>query len=121
SGMARGYFDEPLLQLVHAKLNAEIESGGGHLDAIYYCPHHPNGSVEAFRVDCDCRKPETGLIRRAASELKLDLARSYMIGDRFLDLELARRAGLRSIFVLTGYGLGEYEYHRHRWPFQPWR
>ena len=121
SGVARGYFDERLVQLLHEKLRAEISGGGADLDGIYYCPHHPEGKIEEYKRDCDCRKPSLGLIQCAARELNLDLSRSFLIGDRYLDIETARRAGLPCVFVLTGYGLGEYEYHRHGWPHQPWR
>ncbi len=121
SGIARGYFDERLVELLHAKLRADIEGGGGEIAGIYYCPHHPDGKVEAYKRDCDCRKPGSGLIRRAAADLHLDLRHSFMVGDRFIDVETARRAGMPAVFVLSGYGLGEYEYHRHSWPHQPWR
>jgi D-glycero-D-manno-heptose 1,7-bisphosphate phosphatase len=121
SGVARGYFDEALVHTIHNKLNAEIEAGGGRLDGIYYCPHHPEGRVIEYRRFCDCRKPSLGLIERAAADLHLDLARSFVVGDRFLDMEMARRGGMRGVFVLSGYGLGEYEYNRDSWPHQPWR
>jgi D-glycero-D-manno-heptose 1,7-bisphosphate phosphatase len=121
SGVARGYFEEALVARLHQQLRREIEQAGAHLDGIYYCPHHPEGRVAEFRRECDCRKPMLGLIERAAADLKLDLARSYVVGDRFLDMEMARRGGMRGIFVLTGYGLGEYENHRTKWPHQPWR
>jgi D-glycero-D-manno-heptose 1,7-bisphosphate phosphatase len=121
SGVARGYFDERLVHLLHEKLRAEIESGGGELAGIYYCPHHPQGKVAAFRRECDCRKPASGMIAQAAGDLNLDLTKSFMIGDRFADIETAHRANLPGVFVLSGYGLGEYEYHRHTWPYQPWR
>jgi len=121
SGIARGYFDERLVELLHLKMRAEIEGGGGELAGIFYCPHHPQGKVAAYAQECDCRKPGPGLIRRAAEELNLDLANSFMIGDRFGDIETARRVHLPAVFVLSGYGLGEYEYHRHSWPYQPWR
>jgi len=69
SGVARGYFDESLVQELHAKLAEEITLGGGRLDGIYYCPHHPEGRVEAYRQQCACRKPQTGMLDRAVEEL----------------------------------------------------
>lgn len=120
SGVARGYFSEDLVGAIHEKLRQEISSGGGRLDAIYYCPHHPEGKVEAYRRECRCRKPDTGMIERATAELDLDLSRSFVVGDRFLEVEMARRAGLRCAFLLSGYGLGEYEYNRHAWTHSPW-
>jgi D-glycero-D-manno-heptose 1,7-bisphosphate phosphatase len=119
AGVARGYFAEELITEVHAALARELERGGARLDAVYYCPHHPTVGEPPYRLDCDCRKPRPGLIRRAAEELNVDLARSWMVGDRYGDIELARNAGLRSAFVLSGYGRGEWEYQRARWPHQP--
>jgi D-glycero-D-manno-heptose 1,7-bisphosphate phosphatase len=119
AGVARGYFKEELIHAVHDQLSRELAAGGAHLDAIYYCPHHPSVGEPPYRLDCDCRKPRPGLLTRAAAELDVDLARSWMIGDRYGDTELARNAGARSAFVLTGYGLGEYEYQRDAWRHQP--
>ncbi len=119
AGVARGYFAEDLITEVHSALARELERGGARLDAVYYCPHHPSVGEPPYRLDCDCRKPRPGLIRRAADELNVDLAASWMIGDRYGDVELARNAGLRSAFVLSGYGRGEWEYQRTRWPRQP--
>lgn len=115
AGVARGYFAEELIHTVHDLLEAELARGGARLDAIYYCPHHPTVGEPPYRQACDCRKPRTGLIERAAREHNIDLARSWMIGDRYSDVELARNANLRAAFVLTGYGRGEWEYSRHRW------
>ncbi|MGB7924076.1 MAG: HAD family hydrolase [Pyrinomonadaceae bacterium] len=119
AGVARGYFTEDLIGATHDVLKQEIERGGAHLDAIYYCAHHPSVGEPPYRIDCDCRKPKPGLIQRAASDFPLDLAASWMIGDRYSDIELARNAGLRSAFVLSGYGRGEWEYQRSTWKHQP--
>ena len=72
-----------------------------------------------YRLDCDCRKPRPGLLRRAAEEFDIDLARCWMVGDRYSDTELARNAGVRAAFVLSGYGRGEWEHQRHAWKHQP--
>ena len=119
AGVARGYFKEELIGEVHARLAAELERDGARLDAVYYCPHHPSVGEPPYRQDCDCRKPRPGLIRRAAEELGIDLARSWMVGDRFSDVELARAAGVRAAFVLTGYGRGELEHQSDLWPDRP--
>ena len=89
------------------------------LDAIYYCAHHPTVGDPPYRLDCDCRKPKDGLIRRASQDFEIDLASSWMIGDRYSDIELARNSGLHSAFVLSGYGRGEWEYQRAGWRHQP--
>ncbi len=119
AGVARGYFAEELIESVHNILRQELERGGARLDAIYYCPHHPSVGTPPYRLDCDCRKPRPGLIQRAAQDLDIDLAQSWMVGDRYGDMELARNAGLRAAFVLSGYGRGEWEYQRAAWPHQP--
>jgi len=110
SGLARGYFPEKLLAEVHAKLEAELAAAGAHLDGIYVCPHHPEAKEERFRLACDCRKPKPGLFLRAAAELDLDLARSYLVGDRWSDLKAAAAVGATGVLVLTGYGRGDYQY-----------
>ena len=112
AGVARGYFSEDLIGEVHAVLHAELARGGAKLDAIYYCPHHPTAGAPPYRQDCACRKPRPGLIHRAAADFAIDLRRSWMVGDRFSDIEMARQAGLKSAFVLSGYGRGEWEYQR---------
>ena len=117
AGVARGYFSEELIADVHKRLKQELE--GAQLDGIYYCAHHPSVGEPPYRVDCDCRKPKTGLIDQAAKDFEIDLAASWMVGDRYGDVELARNAGLHSALVLSGYGRGEWEYQRHAWEHQP--
>lgn len=119
AGVARGYFAEEMIGEVHGLLKAELEKEGAHLDAIYYCTHHPTVGEPPYRLDCDCRKPRPGLIRRAASEFEIDLAGSWMVGDRYSDIEMARNAGVRSAFVLSGYGRGEWEFQRGIWKHEP--
>ena len=119
AGVARGYFAEEMVGAVHDVLARELERGGARLDAVYYCPHHPTVGAPPYRQTCDCRKPRPGLIRRAADDLRIDTAASWMVGDRYGDVELARNAGLRAAFVRSGYGLGEWEHQRHAWAHQP--
>jgi D-glycero-D-manno-heptose 1,7-bisphosphate phosphatase len=119
AGVARGYFTEEMIGSVHNILRAEMERGGARLDAIYYCAHHPSVGQPPYRVDCDCRKPKPGLIRRAAEELEIDLEQSWMVGDRYSDIELARNAGVSAAFVLSGYGRGEWEFQRVDWTTEP--
>jgi D-glycero-D-manno-heptose 1,7-bisphosphate phosphatase len=119
AGVARGYFREEMVGAVHGLLASELERGGARLDAVYYCPHHPTVGEPPYRLDCDCRKPRPGLIRRAAADLGVDLARSWMVGDRYSDTELARNAGVRAALVLTGYGRGELEHQAHDWRHRP--
>ena len=119
SGVARGYFSEEVLQAVNEALVSQLKAEGAYLDGLYVCVHHPTEGTPPYRVVCDCRKPEPGLLRRAAADLGLDLSRSWVVGDKIIDIIAGRRAGARSILVLTGYGLGEREYRRSLWPSEP--
>ncbi|MFQ5520252.1 MAG: D-glycero-alpha-D-manno-heptose-1,7-bisphosphate 7-phosphatase, partial [Candidatus Methylomirabilia bacterium] len=119
SGVARGYLSEKVLDAVHAELVAQLQTEGAFLDGIYVCRHHPIEGEPPYRARCDCRKPEPGLLLRASKDLKLDLGVSYMVGDKIVDVETASRAGLTSILVLTGYGLGEWEYRQAHWSVKP--
>lgn len=107
SAVARGMLTESQLDEVHRELQRQLAAEGARLDGIFTCPHLADGRVEAYRRECDCRKPKPGLLLEAAKALDLDLSRSVMIGDRELDLRAGRAAGCRCILVLTGYGRAE--------------
>jgi len=119
AGVARGYFSEDVIKQIHQQLESALHEESARLDAIYYCAHHPSIGEPPYRFDCDCRKPKTGLIDRAAADFEIDLERSWMVGDRYGDIELARNAGLHSALVLSGYGRGEWEYQRDSWKLEP--
>lgn len=104
SGIARGFFTEEQLAVIHAHLAALLAAGGAHLDAYYYCPHHPDGRIAAFTRACDCRKPGGALVHRAAEEFGIDPRQSFTVGDRWVDVALARTVGARGVLVRTGYG-----------------
>lgn len=104
SGVARGHFDEALVESVHARINEILAESDARIDRFYYCPHHPAEGNSPYVKVCSCRKPEPGLLRLAAEELDINLARSYMIGDTPKDIEAANRAGARGVLVRTGYG-----------------
>jgi D-glycero-D-manno-heptose 1,7-bisphosphate phosphatase len=111
SGVARGYYPLELVHEIHKLLEQKVkEEEGARIDAVLFCPHHPQGVVPEFSVDCRCRKPRTGLIDQACRTFGIDLSRSFMIGDMCTDLEFANRAGIKGIMVETGYGLGEIAY-----------
>ncbi len=112
SGVGRGYFPESLVHTVHELMSQQLAAAGAHLDAIYYCPHT---SADA----CDCRKPKPGLLQRAAREHSLDLASSFVVGDRYGDIEFAQCAGASGVLVRTGYGAGELAWHSAKWPVPP--
>ena len=112
SGISRRIFPESLVREVHERISTELSAGGARIDGYYYCSH-------TKQDDCDCRKPLPGLLERAAREHGLRLDRSFVVGDRYADVELAHGVGGRGILVLTGYGRGEYELHRQEWRRQP--
>ncbi len=107
SGVARGYFPLTLVEKVHAHMRALLEKERAVIDDVLFCPHYPGGSVAEYSLDCPCRKPEPGLIHRACKRHEIDLSKSYVIGDRCTDLEMAQRGGIKGILVKTGYGLGD--------------
>lgn len=100
SGVGRGYFTEDAADAVNKRLEEILKKDGAHLDGIYYCPHHPDDN-------CECRKPKTGLIERAKRDFPIDLKKSYVIGDKVSDIEIARGIGGKGILVLTGMGKDE--------------
>ena len=119
AGVARGYFPEERIHEVHARMEELLAEEGAKLDGIYYCPHHPTAGEPPYRCECDCRKPRPGLLIRAGKELDLDVCASYMIGDKFSDLELGLATGCKSVLTLTGYGKGEWEYNRETSKVKP--
>ncbi len=112
SGAARGYFPASLVAEVHDRLRQLLAGEGAHVDGIYTCLHGP-------QEGCACRKPQPGLILQAAQELDIDLSRSYVVGDRYKDIQTGAQAGVKGILVLTGYGRGEYEHFGRTWEVQP--
>jgi D-glycero-D-manno-heptose 1,7-bisphosphate phosphatase len=104
SGIARGKFDEMALQAVHERLKGILAEKLARIDAIYSCPHYPGGTIKKYAVICNCRKPETGLLEKAAADFKLKLNRCYFIGDKKSDMEAIRRVGGKGVMVgkLTG-------------------
>ena len=104
SGVARGMFTEADVTSVHEHLAELLRGYGAKVDAFHHCPHHPEAEVAEYRALCACRKPRAGMLLRAAGELGLDLAASWMIGDRVSDLEAGAAAGCRTALVRTGYG-----------------
>ena|ERR1051326_301213 len=109
SGIARGILTEEDLAEIHSALVSKLEPHHARLDAIYYCPHHPDAVVEKYRLACDCRKPGTGMLMNAVREFGIDLTRSYIIGDRMIDIQTGNNCGATPILVLTGYGKHELE------------
>jgi len=115
SAVARGRLTEKTLARIHANLRRLLPS----IDAVYHCPHHPKGSVAAYARDCSCRKPKPGMILAAASELDLDPAGSFLLGDDIRDIEAGTRAGCKTIHLATGFGCRDRDAVRRRFPETP--
>jgi D,D-heptose 1,7-bisphosphate phosphatase len=107
SGVARGYYDEGSVRVLHAYLREEVEKIGGHIDGFYYCPHHPGKGLGGYKMDCNCRKPEPGMFLDAQKDLNIDFSDSIMVGDKISDIKAGKNLGMRSILVKTGHGLEE--------------
>jgi D,D-heptose 1,7-bisphosphate phosphatase len=118
SGVARGFFTEGFVHTTHAKIQDLLDKQGITLDGFYYCPHYPDGIIRKYAIECGCRKPKTGMLKKAKRDLGLDLSASYMVGDHYADIGLGKNAGLKSIFVMTGHGPREWKDH-HTWEHQP--
>jgi D-glycero-D-manno-heptose 1,7-bisphosphate phosphatase len=112
SGVSRGMFAESMVHKVHDLMTQQLTAAGAHLTAIYYCPHTSDDA-------CDCRKPKPGLLQRAAREHAIDLQRSFVVGDRYGDVELAHATAARGILVRTGYGAEDLRENSLAWPRQP--
>jgi D-glycero-D-manno-heptose 1,7-bisphosphate phosphatase len=114
SAVARGLLSPKELSRIHRRLKELAAEEGAVVDAVYCCPHHPEGRMAPFNVECDCRKPRPGMIIQARDKHRLDLSQCYLVGDKVSDLQLAlaRNAGVRPVLVLTGYGTQT----REQWP-----
>jgi D-glycero-D-manno-heptose 1,7-bisphosphate phosphatase len=101
--VARGLLDEREVAALHQRIVDQlVKDGAPALDGFFFCPHHPHATLQVYRAACECRKPKSGLLMMASKELKIDLARSFMIGDRITDIIAGARAGCRTVLVETG-------------------
>ena len=103
SGVARGYFTEEFVHETYKNMNLYLSAQGASLDGFYYCPHHVDGK-DPYNIKCDCRKPKPGMINKALNDYEIDIKNSYMIGDRFSDINLAHKAKLKGILMSTVFG-----------------
>lgn len=106
AGVAKGFFTEEFVNLTNERLQADLRRMGASIDKFYYCPHHPTEGIGIYLRECSCRKPAPGMLLCAAQELNIDLTRSYLVGDRFRDMEAGKKVGVRGILVKTGFGQG---------------
>ena len=107
NGVAQGILTEEFLAETQAHLGEVFKAAGARVEGFYYCPHSTTAPVERYRIDCDCRKPKPGMILAAAADHGLDVARSFVVGDRWRDIEMGLNAGTRALLVETGYGRTE--------------
>ena len=99
SGVARGYFTEEDLFAIHERVIHMLAINGVGLDAIYYCPHHPQVGNDEYRIECDCRKPKPGLLQLAKEEFNIELDKSFLIGDKDIDIQAGRAIGIKTIRI----------------------
>jgi D-glycero-D-manno-heptose 1,7-bisphosphate phosphatase len=104
SGVGRGYLKESDLIPIHHRLEEQLRNEGAHVDQIYYCPHHPTEGMPPYNVECDCRKPKPGMLKRGSKEFNLDLSDSFVVGDSVVDIQAGNAVGATTVLVLTGYG-----------------
>jgi D,D-heptose 1,7-bisphosphate phosphatase len=104
AGVARGLFSEEFVNTTHEFLRDILRGENAFIDGFYYCPHHPTEGVGRYRQVCDCRKPAAGMLLRAADDLNIDLPRSFIVGDRYNDMEAGRSVGAKCVLVKTGFG-----------------
>jgi D-glycero-D-manno-heptose 1,7-bisphosphate phosphatase len=104
SGVARGFLSESDLTPIHAKLEDDLRRSDARIDRIYYCPHHPTEGRPPYDIECACRKPAPGMLLQGARELGIDLRKSFVVGDRIVDVQAGKAVGAATILVLTGYG-----------------
>lgn len=108
SGVARGMYSEKEVQAVNDRMCTLLAKNGATVNAVYYCPHHPNGTVSQYTYECKCRKPQIGMAEQAEQEWDIDLTQSYMIGDKLVDIQFGQAFGARQSFLVqTGHGREE--------------
>jgi D-glycero-D-manno-heptose 1,7-bisphosphate phosphatase len=107
SGIARGLYSEADLHRVHSAMDEMLKSYGATISAYYYCPHHPTDGIAPYVKDCECRKPKPGMLLRAKKKFGFDLKRSFIIGDKCVDVQAGKSVGAVAIQVSTGYGIEE--------------
>jgi len=107
SGIGRGYYSEDDVKVLHDYLKKEVNKIGGDIDAFYFCPHHPQKGIGKYKLECDCRKPNSGMFLDAKKDLNINFLSSIVVGDKISDVKAGENLGMRSILVKTGHGLKE--------------
>jgi len=104
AGVARGYYSESDVDQLHEYMNRLLAEDGAEIDHFFYCPHHPDHGIGAYKKSCHCRKPDIGMFEMAENYFQVDKSHSYMVGDKLLDTEAGHKYGVSSVLVGTGYG-----------------
>ena len=104
AGVARGYYTEEDVRILHESLNERLKAEGAHIDLFFYCPHHPEHGIGKYKRECSCRKPASGMLAMAEQYFAVDKKHSYMIGDNAGDMGAGKNYGVKTILVGTGYG-----------------
>lgn len=104
SGVARGYYKKKDVEIFNRAMEDKIKQEGAYIDAVYYCPHHPESKIIEYRINCDCRKPNPGMLLKATQHFDVDLKISFVVGDKISDIIAGSSAGCTTILVLTGQG-----------------
>lgn len=102
SGIARGYYSEEDVEILHQDLSKILQEKGIEISKFYYCPHHPTKGVGKYKTDCECRKPNPGMLLKGIEEFSIDTSLSYMVGDKKSDVDAGLKAGVTSIFLNNG-------------------
>ncbi len=100
AGVARGYYKERDIEILHEHIDRLLEKEGTYIDAYYYCPHHPEGIIKEYSCKCNCRKPEVGMIEQAMKDYSIDLNNSIFIGDKEIDIQTGKKAGIGKCYLV---------------------
>lgn len=112
AGVARGYYKENDVKKLHKYIQDQLKKYGAHIDAFYYCPHHPVNGIGKYKIECNCRKPKDGLFKKAIKDFNIDVSKSYIVGDKISDLIPGKSNNIKSFLVMTGYGKQEALYKK---------
>lgn len=108
AGIARGYYSEKDVVHLHSYIDAELNKENTYIDAYYYCPHHPQGTDGKYAIECECRKPKTGMIKKAVQDMNVDLAHSFIVGDKEIDVITGKNSGIKhTVLVRSGHPIDE--------------
>lgn len=104
SGIARGYYTEVDLERLNSYMMIKVKENGGNISKCYYCPHHSEKGLDQYKIECNCRKPEAGMLINAIGEYDIDVEKSYMVGDKISDIQAGEKVKVTPVLVKTGYG-----------------